>query len=148
MVTTESNFINIAEHCIDVEKISSLVSTSSTGATSIFVGTTRDSFNGKKVVRLEYEAYKNMAEKELRKICQDIRQKWCVVRIAIFHRIGLVPISEASVVIAISSVHRKDSLEAVQYCIDQLKANVPIWKKEVYDDGESMWKENSEFCKR
>ncbi|XP_028399025.1 molybdopterin synthase catalytic subunit-like isoform X2 [Dendronephthya gigantea] len=132
--------------CLSSET-SSLVGSPSAGATSIFVGTTRDTFNGKRVVRLEYEAYEPMAKKELAKICQDIHKKWNVLKIAIVHRIGLVPISEASVVIAISSVHRKESLEAVQYCIDTLKATVPIWKKEVYDDGQSTWKENSDCCK-
>ncbi|CAB3981281.1 molybdopterin synthase catalytic subunit-like [Paramuricea clavata] len=140
----ESDFIKITENAISIEETSSLVGSPSAGATSIFVGTTRDSFKGKRVIKLEYEAYVPMAEKELAKICRDIRKKWNVVKIAIIHRIGLVPISEASVVIAISSVHRKDSLEAVQYCIDTLKATVPIWKKEVYDDGHSAWKENSE----
>ena len=143
----ELDIVKITEDVISIEKTSSSVSSPSAGATSMFIGTTRDTFKGKRVVRLEYEAYAPMAEKELAKICQDIRKKWNVVKIAVVHRIGEVPISEASVVIAISSVHRKDSLEAVQYCIDTLKATVPIWKKEIYADGKSSWKENSECCK-
>lgn len=142
----EQDFINITADIISIDETSALVQDASAGAISMFVGTTRNTFNGKKVVRLEYEAYIPMAKKELLKICQEIRNKWHVVKIAVVHRIGLVPVGDASVVVAISSVHRKDSLEAVQFCIDKLKATVPIWKKEIYEDGDSMWKEHKECC--
>lgn len=141
------DFIKITKDVISIEETSTLVGHPSAGAISMFIGTTKDTINGKKVVRLEYEAYVPMAEKELRKICQEIRNKWNVVKTAVVHRIGLVPIGETSVVIAISSVSRIDSLEAVRFCIDTLKATVPIWKKEFYDNGESVWKENTECCK-
>jgi len=84
-----------------------------------------------------------MAEKELHKICNQVRSKWDVTHIAMYHKTGLVPIGDASVIIAISSVHRGDGLEAVRYAIDELKATVPIWKKEFYSDG-SIWKGNAE----
>jgi molybdopterin synthase catalytic subunit len=90
--------------------------------------------------------YVPMAEKELLKICDTIRGRWNVIHMAIVHRIGEVPIGEASVIIAISSAHRRDSLEAVEYAIDELKATVPIWKREYYENGEVFWKENSECC--
>lgn len=97
---------------------------------------------------MKYEAYDKMAEKMLSKICDDIREKWPAVKhIALYHRLGLVPIKESSVVIAISSPHRQDSLEAVQFAIDELKGTVPIWKKEIYGgkyQGTEMWKENKE----
>ncbi|XP_041969507.1 molybdopterin synthase catalytic subunit [Aricia agestis] len=130
---------------LSVESISDLVVDDSCGAVSIFVGTTRDNFEGKKVVHLEYEAYESMALKAMKVICEDARRKWPAVHgIAIYHRLGNVPCREASVVIAVSSPHRRDSLDAVAFCIDQLKANVPIWKKEVYDGEEPAWKENFE----
>ncbi|XP_027044796.1 molybdopterin synthase catalytic subunit-like [Pocillopora damicornis] len=129
---------------LHVDQVSEIVGAPSAGAISLFVGTTRDNFEGKTVVRLEYEAYIPMARSEMRKICKQVREKWDVIKIAIFHRIGVVPIGEASVIIAVSSAHRMNSLEAVQYCIDTLKATVPIWKKEVYEQGEPSWKENSE----
>nr|XP_044995000.1 molybdopterin synthase catalytic subunit [Jaculus jaculus]XP_044995001.1 molybdopterin synthase catalytic subunit [Jaculus jaculus] len=114
------------------------------GAVSLFVGTTRNNFEGKKVIGLEYEAYLPMAENEIRKICGDIRQKWAVRHIAVFHRLGLVPVSEASTIIAVSSAHRTASLEAVNYAINALKAKVPIWKKEIYEESSSCWKRNKE----
>lgn len=96
---------------------------------------------------LEYEAYDGMARKVMHQLCADIRAKWSAVRhIAIHHRLGLVPVKEASVVIAISSPHRATSLEAVDYAINELKKRVPIWKKEKYsgEAGEAEWKENKE----
>ncbi|EFN70504.1 Molybdenum cofactor synthesis protein 2 large subunit, partial [Camponotus floridanus] len=96
------------------------------------------------VIKLEYEAYESMALKEMMNICIKIRSKWNIESIAIYHRVGEVPISKASVVIAVSSPHRTDSLKAVEYAINELKASVPIWKKEVYETGETQWKENKE----
>lgn len=84
-----------------------------------------------------------MAENELRKLIVEARAKWpALTRIALRHRIGVVPVGETSVIVAVSSVHREASLEAAKMLIDRLKETVPIWKKEVYEDG-SMWKENS-----
>ncbi|XP_072929688.1 molybdopterin synthase catalytic subunit [Epargyreus clarus] len=130
---------------LSVEAISDLVVDDSCGAVSIFVGTTRDNFEGKKVVRLEYEAYESMALKAMKAICEEVRVKWpAVYSIAMYHRLGNVPCREASVVIAVSSPHRQASLAAVALCIEQLKASVPVWKKEVYEGEAPVWKENAE----
>ncbi|XP_021035824.1 molybdopterin synthase catalytic subunit isoform X2 [Mus caroli] len=123
------DIIQFTAEKLSVGEVSQLVVSPLCGAVSLFVGTTRNNFEGKKVISLEYEAYVPMAENEIRKICNDIRQKWPVRHIAVFHRLGLVPVSEASTVIAVSSAHRAASLEAVSYAIDSLKAKVPIWKK-------------------
>jgi len=129
---------------LSVDEARKLVTSPSAGAISMFIGTTRDNFENKAVIRLEYEAYEPMAVREIKKICETIRGKWNVVHICVMHRLGLVAVTEASVVIAISSAHRKDSLEAVQYAIDLLKTTVPIWKKEMYENGDCSWKENTE----
>lgn len=102
-----------------------------------------------KVVSLEYEAYDEMAKKEMARICLQLRQLWPDIKnIAMYHRLGLVPVKEASVVIAISSPHRKTSLDALPFALDELKRSVPVWKKEFYKEqaGEasSQWKENPE----
>ncbi|KAM5259758.1 molybdopterin synthase catalytic subunit isoform 2-T2 [Hipposideros larvatus] len=123
------DIIKFTAEKLSVDEVSQLVTSPLCGAISLFVGTTRNNFEGKKVISLEYEAYLPMAENEVRKICSNLRQKWPVKHIAVFHRLGLVPVSEASVIIAVSSAHRAASLEAVSYAIDTLKANVPIWKK-------------------
>jgi len=97
---------------LDVGVISASVTAPSTGATSLFVGTTRDNFDGKEVVRLEYEAYEAMARKQLLAVCGELRSKWADLHsIAIHHRLGLVEVTQASVVIAISSPHRKDAIQ-------------------------------------
>lgn len=95
--------------------------------------------------KLVYEAYDGMAEKSMKKICSEIRSQWKVHGIAIYHRLGEVPVEEASIAIAISSEHRAESLQAVQFAIDRVKAEVPIWKKEEYaEEGDYQWKENKE----
>ncbi|NXL66374.1 MOC2B synthase, partial [Chordeiles acutipennis] len=138
------DFIKLKSEKLSVDEVSELVISPCCGAVSLFIGTTRNNFEGKKVIHLEYEAYISMAETEIKKICRDIRQKWPSVKhIAVHHRLGVVPITEASVIIAVSSPHRAESLEAVMYCINTLKASVPIWKKEIYED-EYSWKENKE----
>jgi len=133
----------VTDQKLDLVAICNEVADPAAGAMSTFTGVTRNNHNGKEVLKLEYEAYKPMAEKELKKICDQVHSQWDVMHIAMYHKTGLVPIGEASVIIAISSAHRSESLEAVHYAIDELKATVPIWKKEFYADG-SVWKGNAE----
>lgn len=133
---------------IRVEDAQKIVASDSAGGISIFIGTTRDTFEDKTVVRLEYEAYEDMAYKELAKLCKEIRNKWDVIHICIMHRLGVVPLGESSVIIAISSAHRRQCLESVDYCITNLKAYIPIWKKEIYTDGTNQWRENVECTKK
>uniref|UniRef100_A0A0D9VC22 Molybdopterin synthase catalytic subunit n=1 Tax=Leersia perrieri TaxID=77586 RepID=A0A0D9VC22_9ORYZ len=117
------------------------------GAIATFEGTTRDAFEGRRVVELRYEAYAAMARRRLAAILREARASHSLRRLAVAHRLGAVPASEASVFVAASAVHRADAMEACRYVIDEVKASVPIWKKEVYDDGE-VWKENREFLDR
>lgn len=135
----------LTDDILRVEEIMNIVSHPACGSISIFVGTTRDHHDGKAVVKLEYECYHNMAKKELEKVCGEIRARWPEVHgIAIHHRLGIVPVMDASIVIAISSPHRKHSMDASRYCIDTLKSRVPIWKKEIYKDGSQTWQANEE----
>lgn len=164
------NFLKLTKDKLDLNVINDLVAHESCGAISFFSGTTRDNFENKEVfirinlpqksclltiikwllqvVSLEYEAYETMALKALSKICDDIRLKWLDIKhIAIYHRLGVVPVKESSVIIAVSSPHRQSSLDAVHFAIDELKKTVPIWKKEIYggdSEGSSAWKENNE----
>lgn len=117
------------------------------GAIATFEGTTRDHFDGRRVVELRYEAYSAMARRRLEAILREARAAHALRRLAVAHKLGPVPAGEASVFVAASAVHRADAMEACRYVIDEIKASVPIWKKEVYDDGE-VWKENREFFDR
>ncbi|KAF3791560.1 Molybdopterin synthase catalytic subunit [Nymphaea thermarum] len=129
---------------IDITKHMRFVRHESCGAIATFAGTTRSTFAGKAVLRLIYEAYAPMAVKRLLSIASTSRSRWPVRSVSIAHRLGTVAVGEESVFIAVSSVHRDASLAAVRFIIDEIKASVPIWKKEVFLDGE-VWKENSEF---
>ncbi|GAB1603010.1 molybdopterin synthase catalytic subunit-like [Argonauta hians] len=139
-----TDIVELSENRLNIEDISNSVILPNCGAVSMFIGTTRNHCDGKQVLNLQYEAYHTMAKKKMAEICEDIRKKWGIGRITMVHRLGEVPVTEASVVIAISSEHRKESLEAVQYAIDTLKAVVPIWKKELYVDHSPHWKQNAE----
>jgi len=123
---------------INTDAVIGAVADPRTGATVSFLGTTRDHNEGRRVTRLEYEAYPAMARAEMRKIADTIRERWPVHGVAIVHRIGVVPLGEASVVIAVSAAHRHAAFEACHYAIDRLKEVVPIWKKEHFEGGE-VW---------
>ncbi|KAF0434228.1 Molybdopterin biosynthesis MoaE [Gigaspora margarita] len=137
MAKVEKDFIKLTSDPLVLQDIVDLVKDDQAGAISTFCGTTH-----KTVVRLEYESYIPMAEKEISSIITDVRTKWQLMKVAVYHRLGIVPVGETSVIIAVSSVHRHESLKAAEWLIDTLKEKVPIWKKEIYNDG-SSWKENT-----
>lgn len=128
----------ITQSPIDVQELSDFVADPGAGALTTFVGTTRNTNDGRQVIRLEYEGYPGMAEKEMAKIAAEALARWPVTKIAMIHRLGRVDIGEASVAIAVSSGHRHAAFEACHYAINQLKETVPIWKKELYEGGE-LW---------
>lgn len=108
------------------------------GAVVTFQGVVRNHSRGRRVVRMDYSAYEEMAVKKLREIAREIRRQWEVHRLAIVHRTGTLQVGECSVLISISSPHRGDAFEACRFAIDTLKKIAPIWKKEHYEDG-SAW---------
>jgi len=144
--SNEFDHVSLVESCIMIDKMINLARSNNAGAVSTFFGTTRDTFEDKIVTYLSYEAYNEMAIECMKEICNNIRLKWNVIKIVIQHKVGDCPIGEISVLIAISSTHRVESLQAIQYAIDELKRSVPIWKKEFYNDNdEANWKINNEF---
>ncbi|WP_460693360.1 molybdenum cofactor biosynthesis protein MoaE [Mucilaginibacter puniceus] len=108
------------------------------GGIDIFIGSVRDTTKGKKVIRLEFEAYKNMALKEMEKIAEQAYCKWPIQKILIHHRTGVLDVGEIPVIIAVAAAHRDAAFDACRYIIDTLKQTVPIWKKEIFEDGE-VW---------
>ena len=130
--------IRIVESKINREEIIQSVSTPESGAIATFDGTVRNYSREKPVTHLHYEAFPEMALKELEKIRAEAMQRWPLNGMAIVHRVGRMEIGESSVFIAVSSAHRKDAFEACRFAIDTLKTTVPIWKKEHYQDGE-VW---------
>jgi MoaE-MoaD fusion protein len=123
---------------INVAWLEQQVAAPGAGAIVTFAGTTRDGNAGRRVMRLEYEAYEPMALSEMRKLAREAGERWKIVRLAIAHRVGTVEIGETSVAIAVSSAHRAEAFEACRFAIDRLKEIVPIWKKEYFEGGE-LW---------
>lgn len=128
----------ITDQTIDTAALLAAVEHPGAGASVLFVGTTRDHNEGRAVERLEYEAYEDMAIAEMARIEAEMERRWPVLGVAMAHRVGVVPIGEASVAVAVSAPHREQAFAACRYGIDRLKAAVPIWKKEHYRGG-SLW---------
>ena len=108
------------------------------GGIDVFIGTVRNATKGKAVMRLEFEAYETMALREMQKIAEQASDKWPVQKIFIHHRTGVLQIGEIPVIIAVAAAHRAAAFDACRYIIDTLKETVPIWKKEIFEDGE-VW---------
>jgi molybdopterin synthase catalytic subunit len=130
--------IRILTAPLDVAACVNWVMAPESGGIDVFIGTVRNATNGKEVVRLEFEAYEKMAKKEMEKIAQQTIQQWPVNKILIHHRTGSLAIGEIPVIIAVAAAHRAAAFDACRYAIDTLKETVPIWKKEIFHDGE-VW---------
>ena len=128
----------VIQQSIDLNELVAYVTDPEAGAIATFIGTTRNNNEGRTVIALDYEAYPEMAEKELARIGNDAKKQWPICRMAIVHRLGPVQIGEASVIIAVSSAHRDAAFAACRFAIEEIKKTVPIWKKEVYEGGE-VW---------
>ena len=128
---------------IDPRELEAVVSHPGAGAICTFTGIVRDNSRGQVVTHLDYEAYAEMAVPQMRKIGEEIKERWPAARVAMAHRTGHLEIGEASVVVAVSAPHRHEAIEACQWGIDRLKESVPIWKKEHAADG-TYWIEGDE----
>ena len=128
----------VTDQPLRLEELIEFVSDPEAGAIATFIGTTRNNNEGRKVIALDYEAYPEMAEKELARLGEEATKKWQICRMAIVHRLGPVQITEPSVMIAVSAAHREAAFAACRFAIEEIKKTVPIWKKEVYEGGE-VW---------
>ena len=134
-VSGGNNMIEITRQPLKPEEVTAKVRSDTNGAVVTFLGTTRLFAEGKRVLYLEYEAYEEMALKELEKIHREIRSEWNIDDIAITHRIGRVDIGEVSLVVAVASPHRNEAFRACHETVDRIKERVPVWKKEYFEDG-------------
>ena len=135
----EEGFLSRAP--IDPGQLSASVATSKDGAIASFVGIVRDHHEGRAVLWLEYQAHEEMAQKQIKELIRAAQRRWPVGAVAIRHRLGRLQVGDTSVAIAVAAPHRAEALEACRWLIDTLKAEVPIFKKEVYADGET-WVEH------
>jgi molybdopterin synthase catalytic subunit len=131
--------IHITRDALDAQAIRALeeaVRTPGAGGVVTFQGVVRDNARGKQVRSLAYDAYVEMAEQQMAQIAAEVEQRWETSAVAMVHRIGRLEIGECSVVVVVACPHRAEAFEACRYAIDTLKSTVPIWKKEIYADGE------------
>ena len=129
----------ITSEPIDLQAFRQQLLDTSCGAYVQFDGWVRDHNEGQAVLRLEYEVYEPLAVKEGRRIIEEAREKFGVENAFAVHRSGLMGLSEAAVVVGVSSPHRSEAFDACRYIIDQAKVRLPIWKKEHYTSGKSKW---------
>lgn len=130
--------VHISAAPLDIVYCIDKVRSPQSGGIDVFIGTVRDATKGKKVLRLEFEAYEKMAVSEMQKIADAACERWQLHGMVIHHRTGVLEVGEIPVVIAVAAAHRDAAFEACRYAIDTLKQTVPIWKKEVFEDGE-VW---------
>ncbi|HTN77409.1 MAG TPA: molybdenum cofactor biosynthesis protein MoaE [Pirellulaceae bacterium] len=131
--------IHLTREPIDETALLRQVRSPAAGAIVLFVGITREFTAGRQTAQLDYDCYAEMAEKKLNELATEACQRWPLVACAIAHRLGVVPLAETSVAIAVSAPHRADAFAAGQWLIDTLKQVVPIWKREHWADGQTEW---------
>lgn len=128
--------LKITGEILNIDECINWIMLPEAGGINVFIGTVRDQTRGKRVIRLEFEAYEKMALREMQKIADEMKKRWPVHKILIHHRVGVLQVGEVPVIIVVSASHRDASFEACRYAIDTLKQTVPIWKKEIFEDGE------------
>lgn len=126
---------------LDIGAACAFLQTPRAGGIDVFIGATRQWTDGEETVRLEYDCYEAMALKEMERLAQEAEARWPVERVCLLHRLGVVPPAEASVVVGVATPHRADAFAACRFLIDTLKQQIPIWKREVYADGQTEWVE-------
>lgn len=140
-----SESVNIPIHVaiqanrLSLDELWTFLAESQGGGIAIFGGTTRRVTGDRVTRKLSYEAHESMAVSEMKGIAERAALEWDILRIGIVHRTGEVPVSEASVLIGVASLHRGPAFEAARFLIDELKVSVPIWKKEHFEDGSTEW---------
>lgn len=136
-----SDRLAIVPDAINVEEAIAFVTDEPAGGICVFLGTTRaeTGAGGRRLIALDYEAYPEMSRRQLHELAAGARQRWPVQNLALIHRTGRVPVGEASVLVAVSTAHRPEAFECCRWLIDTLKAELAVWKKEVWESGEANW---------
>lgn len=143
-VRTESVRVEIVRHKIESQKIADALKYASDGACTLFEGIVRNNSRGRRTLYLDYEAYEEMAFKQMQELREQAMQKFAIRDVALVHRLGRLQIGETSVLIVVTSAHRAAAFDACRWLIDTLKKTVPIWKKEYFEDG-AVWADGDPF---
>ncbi len=139
MPETPRRVVGVTDQALSVDAAIAAVADPAAGATTVFIGTVRNHSDAGVVTGLTYESWDSMAERRLAELADDLHARWTLCRVAIWHRSGHLAVGEASVVIAVSAPHRAAAFDACRHAIEQLKTDVPIWKKESLAEGEAHW---------
>ena len=129
--------VALSEDTLDPTEIATRIRSDGDGALVVFQGVVREHSRGKQVRALVYEAYGSMARKQIEDLAEEARRRWPISDLAVVHRTGTLRVGEVSVVIAVAAAHRGEAFDACEWLIDELKRTVPIWKKEIYTEGEA-----------
>jgi len=139
-VSDDQTLVRVTAEPLSVDEALAFIADRSSGGSCIFIGTVRDTdAHGAVVTGLTYESWDEIAIDRLREIADGLRARWPIRKVALLHRTGDLDVGEASVVVAVSSAHRAEAFEACREGIEQLKHDVPIWKKELLATGEGHW---------
>ena len=131
--------VELTREPIDFAALTEAVRSTQAGAVVLFLGTVREMTGGRQTVALDYDAYPEMALREMRRIVDEAWGRWPLVRAGVVHRLGRLELGEVSIALAVSAPHRDAAFEAGRHLIDRLKESVPVWKKENWVDGSTEW---------
>ncbi len=135
----DDGLFQVTTETLEPQRLVDAVRKDESGAVALFYGIARNHSEGRRVRALEYDAYPSMAERKLREVADEVRARWPITDIGVLHRIGRLAIGETSLLVAVSASHRAEAFEACHYAVDRIKEIVPIWKKEIWEDGEGTW---------
>jgi molybdopterin synthase catalytic subunit len=138
------NMVALTREAIDAERLVAAAKRGEDGAVVVFDGIVRNNTRGRQTLHLDYEAYEEMAEKQMRELAVEARTRFGVRQVTMIHRLGRLAVGETSVLIVVASAHRAQAFQACRWLIDTLKKTVPIWKKETFADG-AVWADGEPF---
>ena len=139
-VETTPGLYRLTREILDAQELARLVQRDEAGALALFYGNVRNHSEGRQVERLEYEAHDSMAVAKMRQAAQETRERFSEIsEVGVWHRVGMLEIGETSLLVAVSSAHRKEAFEACHWCVDRVKEIVPVWKKEHWVGGGAEW---------
>jgi len=137
-------FVTLTREPIDAQKLIAAAKRGEDGAVVVFDGMVRNHSRGRKTLYLDYEAYEEMADKQMNELAREARSQFGIRHVTMVHRLGRLQVGETSVLIVVTSEHRAQAFEACRWLIDTLKKTVPIWKKEIFQDG-AVWADGEPF---
>lgn len=136
MMDSQADMMHLTRHPLDVADLLAEVQSPERGGTCLFLGTVR---NDADVTGIDYSAYEPMAVEEIERMLSEATARWPDARVMLQHRLGVIPVGEASIAIAAAAPHRDDAFAACRYVIEEVKKRLPIWKKELHVDGSESW---------